>query len=78
MEENLKLKSFEDSEGQEHEIVFECEINGRKFVITTNKKIFEKNENSYRECTSEDKETEFLTKYTAPAKSLDIELPEDR
>lgn len=73
-----KLKSFEDLEGQTHEIAFECEINGRKFIITTGRKIFEKNEDSYRECTQEDKETEFLAKYTAPAKSLDIELPEDR
>lgn len=78
MEEKLKLKTFEDSQGQAHEIAFECEINGRKFIITTGKKIFEKREDSYKECTSEDKETEFLAKYTSPAKSLDIELPGDR
>ena len=78
MDEELKLKSFNDSQGEKQEIAFECEINGRKFVITTNRKIFEKKENSYRECTTEDEETKFLVKYTAPAKSLDIDEAEER
>lgn len=64
-----------DSEGKEHVVALECEIRGRKFIITTDKKIFEKNaKDVIRECTNEDEETRFLSKYLEEPKSLDIEL----
>ncbi len=68
-EENQKnLKDIEDS------VIAECSIKGRKFVITVDKKIYEKNANGkYKECLEDDPETNFLKKYTEPPKSLDVE-----
>lgn len=63
---------FEDGQGNQQAIAFECEINGRTFIITASKKIFEKVEGSYRECTEKDEETQFLSKYLKPPKSLDV------
>lgn len=63
-----------DTGGNECIIALECEIKGRKFAITTNRKIFEKvGDNNYIERNSEDEETKFLAKYIEPPKSLDIE-----
>ena len=72
---NLEVKKICDEEGIEHNIVMECEIRGRKFIITIDKKIFEKDENeNYKECTKNDEETKFLVKYLEEPKSLDVEL----
>lgn len=71
----FKAKKILDEQGNEHVIALECEIRGRKFIITTDKKIFEKDEKgNIKECTSQDQETEFLSKYLKEPKSLDIEL----
>ena len=37
----FKAKKILDEQGNEHVIALECEIRGRKFIITTDKKIFE-------------------------------------
>lgn len=64
---------------QDLNIIAECTVNNRTFVITADKKIYEKNSNNeYRECSEDDKETEFLRKYTREPKSLDIDMGEDR
>ena len=74
-EEKYKAKRIVDSEGKEHIIVLECEIRGRKFIVTTNKKIFERNEeNIIRECTNQDEEIKFLSKYLEEPKILDVKL----
>lgn len=71
----FETKKISDSQGNEHVIALECEIRGRKFIITTDKKIFEKDENgSIKVCTQSDEETKFLSKYLEEPKSLDIEL----
>lgn len=73
--EKYQAKRVLDSEGKEHVVALECEIRGRKFIITTDKKIFEKNsDNVIKECTNQDEETKFLAKYLEEPKSLDIEL----
>lgn len=62
----------------ELDIITECTIKGRTFVITTDKKIYEKCEdNKYRKCSKDDKETEFLKRYTQPPESLDIDFRDD-
>ena len=74
MEKENKLEKIYDINGNEHIIAIECEISGRKFYITTERKIFEKKiDETYKECTEEDEVTKFLAKYTKPSKSLDIE-----
>ena len=41
--------------------------------------IYEKSENNqYRECSEDDKETEFLRRYTKEPKSLDVDDRDDR
>ena len=75
------MKNINEREGSNNEldIITECTINGRTFVITTDKKIYEKNkDNNYRECSKDDEETAFLRKYTEPPKSLDIDYGDDR
>ncbi len=68
-EENQKnSKDIEDS------VIAECSIKGRKFVITVDKKIYEKaSDGRYKECLENNPETYFLKKYTEPPKSLDVE-----
>lgn len=65
-----------DQDGNEHISAVECEINGRIFVITTSRKIFEKGKDgvSYKECTADDEETKFLQKYVKAPRSLDVEI----
>ena len=71
----FKAKKILDEQGNEHVIALDWEIRGRKFIITTDKKIFEKDENgSIKVCTQSDEETKFLSKYLEEPKSLDIEL----
>lgn len=53
--------------------IAECTINNRTFVITADKRIYEKVGNKYTKCSENDKETEFLKKYIQPPKSLDID-----
>lgn len=61
------------------DIITECTINERTFVITADKKIYERDKNNnYRECSKDDKETAFLRRYTEPPKSLDIDMGDDR
>lgn len=68
-----------NEKNEELNIIAECTINNRTFVITADKKIYEKNENNqYRECSEDDKETEFLRRYTKEPKSLDIDDRDDR
>lgn len=75
MDMNNLVEKFVSESGEEHVIALKCDINNRTFIITTDKKIFEKNKDGeYRECTENDKETVFLRKYTAPPRSLDIEM----
>ena len=74
MEENPKVNESDLKEDFEDSIIAECEIKGRNFVITTDKRIFEKDkEGNYKEYLEEDPETAFLKKYVKPPKSLDIE-----
>lgn len=62
------------AEDMEKRKIAECTIKNRNFVITADKKIFEKCEDgNYKECSEDDEETSFLRKYTAPPKSLDID-----
>lgn len=62
----------------ELDIITECTIKGRTFVITTDKNIYEKNkDNKYCRCSKDDKETEFLKRYTQPPESLDIDFRDD-
>lgn len=75
---DIKLKEFEDENGEKQVVAMECDINGRKFIITSGRKIFEAVEGKYRECTADDEETAFLKKYTAPAKVDDIDFGESR
>lgn len=70
--EKVGSRIFEDDKGEKQTVAFECEINGRTFIITANKKIFEKVDDSYKECTEKDEETKFLSKYLKPSKSLDV------
>lgn len=71
----FEMKKIVDAQGNEHIIVLECLIRERKFIITSDKKIFEKDEEgNVKECTTKDEETEFLSKYLKEPKSLDIEL----
>lgn len=75
MGEELDVKKIYDDNGNEYIVAIECEIRGRKFCITTDRKIFEMDKaKNYKECTKEDEVTEFLSKYTKPSKSLDIEF----
>lgn len=79
MEEEVKTsKEFEDGQGEKQITAFQCEIRGRVFIITTSRRIFERIGDGYRECTSEDEETKFLSKYIEPPKSLDIEFGDGR
>lgn len=75
---DIKLKEFEDLNGEKHVIAMECNISDRKFIITNGRKIFEMIDGKYKECTQDDEETAFLKKYTAPAKAVDIEMDETR
>lgn len=55
------------------EIALQLEINHRNFVITVDKRVFEKVENGkWQECSKEDKDVQALNKYLKPPKSLDI------
>ena len=57
----------------EKKIALELNIHNRNFVITVDKKVFEKDENGeFYECSSEDKDVQALNKYLKPPKSLDI------
>lgn len=71
---------MEEEKGKniEETVIAECSIKGRNFVITVDKKIYEKDsDGNYKECLPDDPETNFLKKYTEPPKSLDIDM-EDR
>lgn len=69
---DFRLKEFKDENGQKHVVAIECDINGRKFIITNGKKIFEVVNGHYRKCKGDDPETAFLKKYTDSPKSNDI------
>lgn len=72
---NKELKSKDENE---LDIITECTINDRTFVITADKKIYEKDRNNkYKEYSEDNEETAFLKKYTEPPKSLDIELEDN-
>lgn len=73
----IDSKSFKDDQGEKQTVAFECKINERTFVITADKKIFEKVDDSYKECTEKDEETKFLSKYLKPSKSLDVIIDDD-
>lgn len=75
---DIKLKEFNDENGEKQVVAMECDINGRKFIITSGRKIFEAVDGKYKECTADDEETAFLKKYTAPAKVDDIVLGDER
>lgn len=74
MEEKSKENELDSKNDFEDSIIAECEIKGRNFVITVDKKIFEKDKDgNYKEYLEDDPETAFLKKYVKPPKSLDIE-----
>lgn len=57
----------------EKKIALELNINHRNFVITVDKKVYEKDENGkLQECLEEDKDVQLLSKYLKPPKSLDV------
>lgn len=57
----------------EKKIALELNINNRNFVITVDKKVFEKDENGkLYECLEKDTDVQLLSKYLKPPKSLDI------
>lgn len=71
----FEIKKIVDTKGKEHIIALECDIKGRNFIITTDKKIFEKDEKGkIKECINKNDETEFLLRYVKEPESLDIEL----
>lgn len=57
----------------ESSIIAECTINDRTFVITVDKKIFERTKGEYIECHEKDIDIDILRKYIKPPKSLDID-----
>lgn len=58
----------------ESSIISECTINDRTFVITVDKKIFERTKKGdYIECHEKDVNIDILRKYINLPKSLDIE-----
>ena len=58
----------------EKSIIAECTIQGKKVIITSDKKIYEKSENgNYIECLDNNHEINLLRKYAQPPKSLDID-----
>lgn len=76
---DIELSKITTENGEEEIVAMKCEINGRKFIITNSRKIFEDLEGQFKECTADDEETAFLKKYTAPStKSMDIEMDETR
>ncbi len=63
-----------NSEEVKNVTIAECTIRNRNFVITVDKRIFEKcKDGSYKECLKYDEDTNALRKFTEPPKSLDIE-----
>ncbi len=71
MEKNSK--KIIDTNGKEHISVAKCELNNRFFVITVDKKIFEKdNEGNFKECLENDDTIILLKEYIKSPKSLDI------
>lgn len=73
------MENLSEEKQSELDIIAECTINERTFVITADKKIFERDKNNqYKECSENDKETEFLKKYIKPPKSLDIDMEDYR
>lgn len=57
----------------ERKIALQVTINHRNFVITIDKKVFEKDENGkFHKCSRWDREAQALKPYLKPPKSLDI------
>lgn len=57
----------------EKKIALQLKINQRDFIITVDKKIFEKDENGkLHQCSKNDKDVQALDKYLKPPKSLDV------
>lgn len=57
----------------EKKIALQLKINNRNFMITVDKKVFEKKENGgWQECSKEDEDVRSLNKYLKSPKSLDI------
>ena len=54
----------------EKSIIAECTIQGKKVIITSDKKIYDGN---YIECLDNNPEINLLRKYAQPPKSLDID-----
>lgn len=65
---------MEKSKDIEKSIIAECTIRGKKIIITSDKRIYEKSEKgNYIECLDNNPEINLLRKYTKPPKSLDID-----
>jgi len=57
----------------EKKIALQLKINQRDFIITVDKKVFEKDKNGkLHKCSENDKDVQSLSKYLKPPKSLDI------